>query len=74
MGCMKFGGGGCLVLVCILALILGCKSMDPGLLICMNHCAPVCLKIDGATAEACQPACKQYCRQVHGNLHPGWFV
>lgn len=31
---------------------------------CIQQCMPVCLKEDGATSLACDPACNAYCVQI----------
>ncbi|KAF5742548.1 hypothetical protein HS088_TW09G00598 [Tripterygium wilfordii] len=42
---------------------------------CAKQCMPTCMREDGATLHACDPACEKYCEQISGNTggaDTGW--
>ncbi|EYU39847.1 hypothetical protein ABFS82_06G167500 [Erythranthe guttata] len=61
-----------LVLLWAMAIVFGAHTSG-ALNDCEQHCMPVCMEIKGATVAGCGTACGQYCQQVQGKIHPGWY-
>lgn len=53
------------LLIC-LVIVMACVENVESLSDCAKQCMPVCLKENGATIDACGPACEKFCDQVKG--------
>ncbi|KAF5733738.1 hypothetical protein HS088_TW16G00178 [Tripterygium wilfordii] len=46
-------------------------NVGEGVSDCAKQCMPTCMREDGATLEACDVACEEYCKQITGNTGGG---
>ncbi|GMY13193.1 hypothetical protein FCV25MIE_08432 [Fagus crenata] len=64
------------MLLISMLVVMACANVGEALSECAKQCMPTCMKTEGATLNACGPACEGYCVQITGNTggYSGWPV